>query len=283
LKTFSTIEGVRRWRRRQSVPVALVPTMGALHSGHAALVDRARQLVGRRGQVVVSIFVNPTQFGPEEDFNAYPRPSREDASFCRGVLVDGLFRPPVHRMYAPDASITVQETTLSTGLCGATRPGHFEGVCTVVSKLFNILSPDFAVFGEKDYQQLAIIRRLARDLDFNVKVIGVPTVREPDGLAVSSRNRYLTDVDRERAPGIRASLVEAAERVRGGEKSAARLRQFIRRRLLLKVRGEIDYIEIVNPVTLQPVRRFDEPARLAVAVFLGGARLIDNIELKPPR
>jgi len=257
--------------------------MGALHIGHAALVQRARGLVGRQGQVAVSIFVNPTQFGPDEDFDAYPRPWREDASFCRGLHVDAVFRPPVHRMYAQDASVRVQETWLSTGLCGATRPGHFDGVCTVVSKLLNVLEPKFAVFGEKDYQQLAIVRRLVRDLDFAVRVIGVPTVREPDGLAVSSRNRYLTDAERGRAGHIHATLVEAADRVRAGEVSVAKLKQFVRRRLRLGVRGDVEYIEVVDSSSLQPLSRIERSARLAVAVFIGGARLIDNIELKPPR
>lgn len=255
--------------------------MGALHSGHAALVARARQAVGRRGQVVVSLFVNPSQFGPGEDFQNYPRTTRADASFCRALKVDAIFRPPMEQMIPADPSTWVVEESLSAGLCGVSRPGHFRGVCTVVAKLFHLLAPDFAVFGEKDYQQLAVLRRMTRDLLFPVRILGVPTVRESDGLAMSSRNRYLSADDRARAGGIYAALREAADAVARGQTRPGSVRQMVRRRLLLKVRAEIDYIEIVDAESLAPVRRIERPARLAVAVFLGGARLIDNIELKP--
>ncbi len=248
--------------------------MGALHRGHAALIRRARREAGRAGTVAVSIFVNPTQFGPSEDYASYPRPARADAKLCRDLGVDLLFRPKPSAMYAADASVAVVESRLSAGLCGASRPGHFAGVCTVVSKLFNTIEPDAAIFGEKDWQQLAIIRRMVRDLDIPVKIIGHPTVRDPDGLAVSSRNQHLTAGERRLAPGIRAAMLAAASR-----KSPSAIVREARRRIATIPGARIDYVELVDAHSLSPIPRLDRPATLAAAVFLGRTRLIDNLQI----
>ena len=203
MKLVRTPAAMARLAAKWPAPVAFVPTMGALHEGHLALVDRARAAVGPRGIVVVSIFVNPTQFGPKEDFSLYPRPLRQDLAACRRRGVDVVFSPGAADMYAPDASVAVDEAALSGGLCGGSRPGHFRGVCTVVAMLFNLVRPTFAVFGRKDYQQLAVIRRMVRDLHFPVRIIGLDTVREADGLAMSSRNVHLKAEERAQAPALR--------------------------------------------------------------------------------
>ncbi len=250
--------------------------MGALHDGHAALIRRARKLAGRKGTVVVSIFVNPIQFGPREDLAKYPRPWKNDLAVSRSCGADLVFAPPVDEVYAPDRSVFVDEDSLSGHLCGASRPGHFRGVCTVVAKLFLMLQPDVAVFGEKDWQQLAIIRRMARDLNFPVRIAGHETVREPDGLAKSSRNAYLNPEERAAAPGIQAALRGAA-----GKKTAAAVTASARRAIAKIPGARIDYVELVDAETLQPARNLRRPMRLASAVFLGKARLIDNIAVDP--
>ncbi len=256
--------------------MVLVPTMGALHAGHAALFRRARKFAGKRGNVVVSIFVNPIQFGPNEDFSKYPRSLRQDLEICRTSGVDLVYRPSAEQMYYEDRSAYVDEGLLSRRLCGASRPGHFRGVCTVVAKLFLILRPQVAVFGEKDWQQLAIIRRMVRDLDFPIRIIGHPTIREPDGLAMSSRNNYLTSEERCVAPEIYAALRAAAAQRRVGD-----MLKTGRRRIEQIPGARIDYLELVDAETIQPARDFRRPMRLAVAVFLGKARLIDNIAVPP--
>lgn len=277
MKVAKTIAAARAFVRGSRGPVVLVPTMGALHHGHAALIRRARRLAGKDGVVAVSIFVNPTQFGPKEDFSKYPRPVSKDEKLCRECGADLVFRPAVNEMYAPDASVAVDETRLSSGLCGESRPGHFRGVCTVVAKLFLVIQPDIAVFGEKDWQQLAIIRRMVRDLDFPIRIVGHPTIREKDGLAVSSRNAYLTPEERAAAPGIRAALLAAA----GRRTPAAVLADAARR--LAKIPGaRVDYIRLVDSETLDPARNLRRETTLATAVFLGRARLIDNLQI-PPR
>lgn len=250
--------------------------MGALHDGHAALIRRARQLAGRKGAVVVSIFVNPIQFGPKEDLANYPRPWKNDLAVSRSCGADWIFAPSVDEVYAPDRSVFVEEDSLSGHLCGASRPGHFRGVCTVVAKLFLMLQPDVAVFGEKDWQQLAIIRRMVRDLNFPVRIVGHKTVREADGLAKSSRNAYLTPAERSAAPGLQAALRGAAEK-----KSPAAIMAFARRTIEKILGARIDYVELVDAETLQPARHLRRPMRLAAAVFLGKARLIDNIAVDP--
>ena len=251
--------------------------MGALHDGHAALVRRARKLAGKRGNVIVSIFVNPTQFGPNEDFSKYPRSLSKDLEICRACGADVVFKPSAEQMYYEDRSVFVDESSLSHRLCGASRPGHFRGVCTVVAKLFLTLRPEVAVFGEKDWQQLAIIRRMVRDLNFSIRIVGHPTIREPDGLAMSSRNNYLTAEERSLAPKIYAALRAAAAGRQVGDILKAG-----RRRIRDIPGARIDYLELVDAETIQPVKDFRRPMRLAVAVFLGKARLIDNIAI-PPR
>jgi pantoate--beta-alanine ligase len=257
----------------------LVPTMGALHKGHLELIHVAREYAARGGEVAVSIFVNPLQFEPGSDFDRYPRLEKADEELCRSAGVDLLFRPPVEEMYCQDQSIAVEETSLSAGLCGRSRPGHFRGVCTVVSKLFHILRPHVAIFGEKDFQQLAIIRRLVRDLNFDVEIVGVPTVREVDGLALSSRNQYLNADERTEAPVLRVALLEAAELVRGGERSANRIVPRVEEIISRARLARIDYVELVDPDNLQPLEVVTPGSLLALAVFFGKTRLIDNIRL----
>ena len=258
--------------------------MGALHEGHAALIRRARRVAGPHGSVVVSIFVNPTQFGPKEDFSRYPRPFAQDRALCLREGVDLLFHPTAEEMYAGNASVTVSERNLSAGLCGASRPGHFDGVCTVVCMLLQIVRPDCAIFGEKDWQQLAIIRRMVRDLKMPVKILGHPTVREEDGLALSSRNRFLTPEDRRVAPRIYQALLAAAMELESGETSGAKLRRHLLSDLASIPGATVDYAEIVHHETLQQLRQVDDAAaaRLLVAVRLGAVRLIDNISLNLP-
>jgi pantoate--beta-alanine ligase len=253
----------------------LVPTMGALHRGHLELIRIARAAAGPGGEVAVSIFVNPLQFAPGGDFEKYPRPETDDEEFCRGAGVDILFRPSPGEMYANDFSVAVEETSLSTVLEGKSRPGHFRGVCTVVTKLFHILAPNAAVFGEKDLQQLAIIRRMVRDLNFPIEIIGGPTVRETDGLALSSRNQYLNPTERQQAPVLRAALLESARLAHAGERSGPAIIEAARK----IISGRIDYLELVNAETLQPTATAEPNSLIAVAAFFGETRLIDNIRI----
>jgi pantoate--beta-alanine ligase len=254
----------------------LVPTMGALHKAHGELIRVAREAADKGGEVAVSIFVNPLQFGPGSDYERYPRPEKADEEFCRNACVDLLFHPSVEEVYPADRSTFVDETFLSSRLEGESRPGHFRGVCTVVAKLFNILAPDAAVFGEKDFQQLAIVRRMVRDLDFNVDIIAVPTVREEDGLACSSRNLYLNPDEREQA-GVLFKALRAAGNAASGsvEEIVAIARRVINEAPLAR----IDYVKIVDAETLQPVEMAEENKVLLLAVFFGRTRLIDNIRL----
>jgi len=253
--------------------------MGALHKGHLELIRIARDAAGNEGEVVVSIFVNPLQFGPSGDYEKYPRPETVDEEFCRNAGVDVLFRPTPDEMYAADFSVAIEETLLSTTLCGKSRPGHFRGVCTVVAKLFHVLAPHAAVFGEKDFQQLAIIRRMVRDLNFPIEIIGAPTVREADGLALSSRNQYLSATERQQAPVLRAALVEGARLAAGGERSGAAILATARKVLATSALARIDYLELVAADTLQPVESVQSNSLIALAVFFGQTRLIDNIRL----
>ncbi len=276
MKTVTTIASMRAWPRNIAHPVVLVPTMGALHKGHAALIRAARKIAGRHGAVVVSIFVNPIQFGPKEDFSSYPRPLRKDMAVCRAAGADVVFAPPADQMYLPDRSVFTDESSLSQALCGRSRPGHFRGVCTVVAKLFLIVQPTHALFGEKDWQQLAILRRMVRDLNFPVEVVGHPTVRESDGLALSSRNAYLTPAERALAPRIHDALSAAAVL-----KSTGAILKAATRGIAAVPGARIDYIEAVDAETLEPLARKRRPGRLAAAVFLGRARLIDNVPIAP--
>ncbi len=257
----------------------LVPTMGALHRGHRELIRIARAAAGKEGEVAVSIFVNPLQFAPGGDFEKYPRPETDDEESCRSAGVDILFRPSADEMYANDFSVAVEETSLSSTLCGKSRPGHFRGVCTVAAKLFHLLAPDAAVFGEKDFQQLAIIRRMVRDLSFQMEIIGAPTVREADGLACSSRNQYLNPTERQQAPVLRAALLEAGRLAHRGERSAAAIIDGARKIITTSPLARVDYLELVNADTLQPIELVEPNSLIAVAVFFGQTRLIDNIRL----
>jgi len=265
--------------RQAATRRVLVPTMGALHRGHGELIRIAREAAGQDGEVAVSIFVNPLQFAPGGDFEKYPRPEKDDEEFCRQAGVDLLFRPSADEMYAPDFSVSVEENALSQTLCGKSRPGHFRGVCTVVAKLFHLLAPDAAVFGEKDFQQLAIIRRMVRDLNFQIEIIGAPTVREADGLACSSRNQYLNAAERKQAPVLRRALLEAERLASTGEPVAQAVIDAARAVIATSPLGRIDYLELVNAETLQPIKTVGPNSLVAVAVFFGQTRLIDNIRL----
>ncbi len=262
--------------RAQGRTVGFVPTMGALHEGHAALIRAARR---RTGFVVVSIFVNPTQFGPQEDFARYPRTPDADRAVCGAAGADLVFAPSVGEMYPEGSATFVEVTGLQDVLEGASRPGHFRGVCTVVLKLFNIVQPDVAYFGQKDAQQARIVRRMVRDLNVPVEVRVEPTVREPDGLAMSSRNRYLSAGERAAAPRISAALREVRERAAAGEGDAARLEAALAAALAAIPGAKVDYARIVDADTLRPLARLDRPALATVAVFLGNTRLIDNVTL----
>lgn len=271
LTTIADAQAQPRAKRR-----VLVPTMGALHKAHGELIRVAREAAGKDGEVAVSIFVNPLQFEPGSDYERYPRPEKADEEFCRDAGVDLLFRPSAGEVYATDGSTFVEETSLSTTLEGKSRPGHFRGVCTVVAKLFNILAPDAAVFGEKDFQQLAVIRRVVRDLNFNIDIIAVPTIREEDGLACSSRNQYLSPDERKQATVLYKALQMAAP---AGEKPAADVVALARKVINEAPLARIDYVELVDAQTLQPVEVAAPDTVLLLAVFFGKTRLIDNIRL----
>jgi len=276
MRTLSTIGEALQFRRTAGSPVVLVPTMGALHAGHAALIEAARTQAGKSGTAMVSIFVNPTQFGPNEDYAKYPRTFDADLELCAARGADAVFAPRTEDVYPPGDSTFVDETTLSRGLCGASRPGHFRGVCTVVAKLFNIVRPDAAIFGEKDFQQLAVIRRMARDLFPAVEIIGHPTVREPDGLALSSRNRYLDADQRRRAAKFAAALREA-----GGKSSPEEIVAAASELIAEGTGTTPEYVAVVDAETLEPIESFDRSAVLAAAVKIGETRLIDNVRLAP--
>jgi pantoate--beta-alanine ligase len=253
--------------------------MGALHLGHGELIRIARDAAGEGGEVAVSIFVNPLQFAPGADYQKYPRPEEADDEFCRAAGVDILFRPTVEEMYPADFSISVEENSLANVLEGKARPGHFRGVCTVVAKLFHLLDSDAAIFGEKDFQQLAIIRRMVRDLNFPVEIIGIPTVREGDGLASSSRNQYLNADERAQAPALQRGLQEGKRLFREGKRSAEVIQTAARHVIATAPLARIDYLEVVNADTLQPVSAADPNSVIVVAAFFGQTRLIDNLRL----
>jgi pantoate--beta-alanine ligase len=267
-----------RAKKRGRATVALVPTMGALHDGHLALVREAKT---RADAVVASIFVNPTQFGPKEDFAAYPRTLAEDTRLLAAEGCDLVWAPPVEEVYPEGFVTTVSVGGVSTRLEGAARPGHFDGVATVVAKLFAQVRPDVAVFGEKDWQQLAVIRRMARDLDQGVEIVGMPIVREADGLAMSSRNAYLSPEQRREALALSAGLAAAEAAFRGGERDAAALLALARAPISVQPSARIDYLELRDADELTPVDTITRPAVMAMAVFVGTTRLIDNRVFRP--
>lgn len=250
--------------------------MGALHKAHGELIRVAREHAGPDGGVAVSVFVNPLQFEPGADYERYPRPEKADEEFCRKASVDLLFRPSVAEMYAENRSVFVEESSLSKMLEGKSRPGHFRGVCTVVAKLFHILAPDAAVFGEKDFQQLAIVRRMVRDLNFRINIIAMPTMREVDGLACSSRNQYLNDEERKQAAVLFKALHAAAD---AGRKSAQEIVTLVRNVINQAPLAQVDYIEVVDTESFEPIEVVRPNSLLAIAVFFGKTRLIDNIRL----
>ena len=265
--------------RAQGRSIGLVPTMGALHAGHRSLTVAARK---RCDFVVVSIFVNPTQFGPGEDFERYPRTLETDLAACRDDGVDLAFCPDVREMYGKDGSTTVHVGRVTEGLCGQSRPGHFDGVTTVVAKLFHIVGPDVAIFGQKDYQQLVVIRRMTSDLDMPIEIVGCPTVREPDGLAMSSRNEYLSEAQLSQAMALYRSMRRCGQRIESGEAKAATLVAGIQEDLRASGPVAIDYVAIVDPNTLEDVQRAEGPVRICLAVRIGKCRLIDNLAVDVP-
>jgi len=281
MQILSTIAEVRtavRALRAEKGSVGFVPTMGALHAGHRSLMQIAR---ARCGSVVASIFVNPTQFGPNEDFNRYPRTFAEDCAALEAEQVDLLFAPEVATMYPADAATLVRVEGLRDRLDGASRPGHFDGVATVVTKLFHIVQPDAAFFGQKDAAQVAVLRRMVRDLNLPVEMVLCPTMREADGLAMSSRNRYLSPEERRQALVLWRALQVAESLVKSGERQSARLLDAMRSVLASEPAIRIDYLAVVNADTLLPVDDTRAGALLAVAAYVGTTRLIDNLVLPP--
>lgn len=275
MEQLTTIEAVRarvRAWRREGLRVGLVPTMGALHAGHVSLVTAA---LARADRVVASVFVNPTQFGPGEDLDRYPRDLEGDAQQLAAAGCHALFTIAAEAMYPPGFATWVTVEGLTDRLCGAKRPGHFRGVTTVVSKLFGIVQPDVACFGEKDRQQLAVLTRMTADLNLPIEVVGCPIVREPDGLALSSRNRYLSADERQRGLSLSRGLRQAADAFAAGERDARALEQ-VARAGMEQAEVRVDYVEAVDPETMQPVAQASAETVLAVAGFLGQTRLIDN-------
>lgn len=277
IRSIRLMQQTARSLHRRGRTIALVPTMGFLHEGHLSLMRAAH---GRADVLVVSIFVNPAQFGPREDYSSYPRDLKRDLSLCRAAGADIIFAPSAAGMYPGGYSTYVEETRLSRGLCGGRRPGHFRGVATVVLKLFNIVLPDLAVFGIKDYQQARVIRKMVADLDLPIRIAVAPIVREEDGLAMSSRNAYLDPSERQQALCLRRSLLRAREMARAGETDARRLRSEMERIIRREPSARIDYIEIVREEDLAPVSRVGKGSRGLLAVFVGKTRLIDNLKLK---
>lgn len=263
---------VRRWRE-QGLSVGLVPTMGYLHEGHKSLIDRA---VSENDRVVVSVFVNPIQFAPNEDLATYPRDLARDSALCENAGAALIFHPEKEDMYFDDFCTYVDMDRLTKGLCGKTRPTHFRGVCTVVSKLFHIVEPDKAYFGQKDAQQLAVIRRMVRDLNFGLEIVGCPIVREADGLAKSSRNTYLSKEERQAALILHKSLEKGQELVKSGERKTAPVIAAIRENIETEPLAKIDYVEAVDALSMENVEEIEGEVLVAIAVYIGKTRLIDN-------
>lgn len=276
MKIVSTVEQVReevkKWRQ-QGLTVGLVPTMGYLHEGHKSLIDKA---VAQNDKVVVSVFVNPIQFGPTEDLATYPRDLERDAALCEDAGAALIFHPEKEDMYFDDFCTYIDMDGLTKGLCGKTRPIHFRGVCTVVGKLFNIVHPDRAYFGQKDAQQLAVVRRMVRDLNFDLEIVGCPIIREEDGLAKSSRNTYLSEEERKAAVILHKGLVKGEEMVRAGEKDVKKVLNTITEIIESEPLAKIDYVEAVDFDNIETIDTIEGSVLVAVAVYIGKTRLIDN-------
>jgi len=273
IETITEVQEMRRYLAGRRGSVALVPTMGYLHEGHASLMREARR---RADTVVASIFVNPIQFGVGEDLDTYPRDLERDRLIAGEAGVDVIFAPTASEMYPRGFQSYVNVENLTTRLCGASRPGHFRGVTTVVAKLFNIVQPQMAFFGKKDFQQLAVIKRMVADLDMPIEIVGMPIVREPDGLALSSRNARLSEEERERALCLSRALTAAREAYRGGERSAARLTGLAVATIAAEPQAQVDYLELCDSESLEPVAAANDKTLLALAVRIGSVRLIDN-------
>lgn len=276
MEVFHTIyelkKQIKTWKK-ENYRIALVPTMGFLHAGHESLIKAAAE---ENDKVVVSIFVNPIQFGPNEDYSTYPRDMGKDIDTCSKAGADCIFAPDPKEMYGEGSYTFVNVEKLTEGLCGAKRPGHFRGVCTVVSKLFNIVTPDRAYFGQKDAQQLAVIKKMVKDLNFDIEIVGCPIIREADGLAMSSRNTYLSQDERKAALVLSSSLNLAMSAFSNGERNVASVKQIISTEIEKEPLSRIDYIEIVDSENLQPVETVNRSVLTAIAVYIGKTRLIDN-------
>ncbi len=279
VKTIEEVRGcVKEWRR-EGLSVGFVPTMGYLHKGHQSLMKRAAE----NDRVIVSIFVNPMQFGPKEDLASYPRDLERDADLCRESGVDVIFYPEPEEIYEPDFCSYVDMSVLTQELCGLSRPVHFRGVCTVVMKLFNIVTPDRAYFGEKDAQQLAIIKRMVRDLNVDVEIINCPIIREEDGLAMSSRNTYLDTKERKAALVLYNSILIGRKLIADGERDAVVLIKAMKGVIEKEPLARIDYLKAVDGLSMSPVEKLDRTVLIAMAVFIGKTRLIDNFTFHPDK
>ncbi len=267
---------VKAWKK-EGLTVGLVPTMGYLHEGHASLIKKAAE---ENDRVVASVFVNPTQFGPTEDLEAYPRDFEKDCALCESLGVSLVFHPEPEEMYAPDFCTWVDMDVLSKTLCGKSRPIHFRGVCTVVSKLFHIVTPDRAYFGQKDAQQLAIVRRMVRDLNMDIEIVGCPIVREADGLAKSSRNTYLNEEERQAALILSQAVFLGQKMAEDGETDTSVIKNAMIEKIQSEPLAKIDYVEIVDGLSMQPVDKIEGPILAAMAVYIGKTRLIDNYILE---
>ncbi|OCL25693.1 pantoate--beta-alanine ligase [Orenia metallireducens] len=274
---ISDIRDYVKARRREGKKIGFVPTMGYLHQGHLTLMERAKE---ENDIVIASIFINPTQFGPDEDYEDYPRNLEHDAKLAKGVGIDIIFAPKVEEIYLKNACTRVEVDDLTTKLCGASRPGHFRGVCTIVTKLFNIVNPDRAYFGQKDAQQVLVIKKMVEDLNFDVKIVVVPIVREEDGLAMSSRNKYLSTKEREAALILFKSLTLAKNMIEAGKRDANLIKSQIIKNIENEPLARIDYVHIANEKNLKEVDLVTGKILIALAVYIGETRLIDNILLE---
>ena len=273
LKTISEVRNVVKEWRKEGLSIGFVPTMGYLHEGHKSLIVRASK---ENDKVIVSDFVNPIQFGPKEDLATYPRDINRDSELCESAGADYIFNPEPSEMYFDDFCTHVDMDGLTKGLCGKTRPIHFSGVCTVVSKLFNIVTPDRAYFGQKDAQQLAVVKRMVRDLNFGIEIVGCPIIREEDGLAKSSRNTYLSKEERKAATILNKSLKIGRKLIEEGERDSKKVIEAITNNLNTEPLAKIDYVDVVDAISMEEVNKIEKPVLVAIAVYIGKTRLIDN-------